>query len=449
VPIFFYANVEIRKSGTTSARTQLVKEYYDYGVNGYTNTTPLLTKRIHFRGNNLSDTLKIEEFSFGTNSIDTVAMDWLKPGTSYLPGQIYYLDGQEYDNTNQCTVLYNGVGRYGIITPRQDLLLYTSTKDFDQNTSTVTLTNKVTKTYNNNWQLLTENSITSKGTIDSIRYNYLYTNAGSFSNTVKTDNLYALVDKTTRLNGTQQLENTRVHFSQINGLVLPDSFFVQKLSNAEIYDKMITAYDTSGHIIEVDSKRRLYSSFIRNYNNQLVTASVAGARVSQIAYSSFEAENKGNWSYSGAPATDATSPTGTQYYNLSNGSVTKSSLSSSTTYIVSYWLKTGSISISGSGAAKQGKTIDGWTYYETEVTGVTSVTVSGTASIDELRLYPKGALMITYCYLPLIGLTAECDAANRITYYEYDSFGRLKLIRDQDKKILKSYDYQYKVSQQQ
>ena len=51
--------------------------------------------------------------------------------------------------------------------------------------------------------------------------------------------------------------------------------------------------------------------------------------------------------------------------------------------------------------------------------------------------------MTTYTYEPLIGMTSKCDANNRITHYDYDSFGRLKVICDQNKIILKEFDYQY------
>jgi len=44
-------------------------------------------------------------------------------------------------------------------------------------------------------------------------------------------------------------------------------------------------------------------------------------------------------------------------------------------------------------------------------------------------------------YDPLSGITSATDPNGKITYYDYDSYGRLKLIRDNDKKILKSYAY--------
>jgi YD repeat-containing protein len=51
--------------------------------------------------------------------------------------------------------------------------------------------------------------------------------------------------------------------------------------------------------------------------------------------------------------------------------------------------------------------------------------------------------MTTYTYDPLVGMTSQCDVANRITYYEYDEMGRLKDVKDQDGNVIKTYDYHY------
>ncbi|WP_119080734.1 RHS repeat domain-containing protein [Chitinophaga alhagiae] len=69
------------------------------------------------------------------------------------------------------------------------------------------------------------------------------------------------------------------------------------------------------------------------------------------------------------------------------------------------------------------------------------------AELNKLRINLPNALVTTYTYAPLTGMTSETDPSGRTIFYEYDSLGRLTLIRDHDGKILKKYDYQYKVSQ--
>jgi hypothetical protein len=47
-------------------------------------------------------------------------------------------------------------------------------------------------------------------------------------------------------------------------------------------------------------------------------------------------------------------------------------------------------------------------------------------------------------YIPMIGMTSITDANNISTYYEFDNLGRLKLTRDNDGNINKTYKYNYR-----
>jgi uncharacterized protein RhaS with RHS repeats len=45
----------------------------------------------------------------------------------------------------------------------------------------------------------------------------------------------------------------------------------------------------------------------------------------------------------------------------------------------------------------------------------------------------------------VLGLkSSETDANDRITYYEYDGLGRVLLVRDGEKNVLKTYEYHTK-----
>ncbi len=209
-----------------------------------------------------------------------------------------------------------------------------------------------------------------------------------------------------------------------------------------------TGYDGYSNIREYKARNAMPLSIIWDYNGTLPVAKIEAAVNNDVAYTSFEADGKGNWSFSGAPVSDVTAPTGRYVYNMHNGSLSKSLLANGARYIVSYWSKNGTYTITGgSGTVKTGKTIDGWTYYEhTITTSSTTLTIgstSGTTYIDEVRLYPVTSQMTTFTYTPFVGMTSQCDLNNRITYYKYDAYNRLSYIRDQDKNVIKKICYNY------
>ncbi len=73
--------------------------------------------------------------------------------------------------------------------------------------------------------------------------------------------------------------------------------------------------------------------------------------------------------------------------------------------------------------------------------------VSG--NLVQLRLHPSlsGALLNTYSYAPLQGMVTETDANGKTISYEFDNLWRLKLIRNTQGNIVKTFDYQYKQPQ--
>jgi hypothetical protein len=186
-------------------------------------------------------------------------------------------------------------------------------------------------------------------------------------------------------------------------------------------------------------------------NNESYTypiAKIDNSQYSGIAYTSFENNgNEGNWTFP-FPSHKCTGHTGDYGYGMSNGSISKTGLISGRTYIVSYWTTNSSaFTISGTetGYPVKGKTINGWTFFEHRVSGVSSITISGTSGyIDELRLYPSNARMTTYTYEPLVGINSQTDINDVTTYYKYDEFGRLKIIQDDGRNFMKTYEYHYK-----
>jgi len=191
------------------------------------------------------------------------------------------------------------------------------------------------------------------------------------------------------------------------------------------------------------------NSFIWDYDGQYVVAEVLNASNSSVAYSSFESSGKGNWSYSGPTILDNSSPTGLRCYNLNNGAISTTKLfDNSATYTITYWTKnTSAYNIPGTktGYPIKGRSVNGWTYYEHQLTGQSSFSISGTGYIDELRLYPVESNINTYTHKPLIGVTSKSDQMGNVVYYEYDAFSRLKLIKDQNGKITKQCEYQYRM----
>lgn len=210
-------------------------------------------------------------------------------------------------------------------------------------------------------------------------------------------------------------------------------------------------YDANGNLLQQHKINDANHSYIWDYNGSMPIAEAVNAANSDIAYTSFESNGSGNWTIGSTTRTTTAGITGSNSYSL-NSDISKSGLTGTITYVVSYWTQNQNASpftITGTlpNYPIKGKTvtINGttWTYYEHKITGQSSISLTGTGPIDELRLYPADAQMTSYAYAPMLGVTSQDDASGKISYYEYDSLGRLKDIKDQDGNIIKTFDYHY------
>ena len=66
------------------------------------------------------------------------------------------------------------------------------------------------------------------------------------------------------------------------------------------------------------------------------------------------------------------------------------------------------------------------------------------SDINILRTQLPNAMVTTYTYKPLVGVTTIIDPSYRKVTYEYDPFSRLQFIKDHNEKIVERYDYRYK-----
>jgi len=245
-----------------------------------------------------------------------------------------------------------------------------------------------------------------------------------------------------KLDTTYAIETTKA-IGSLSNETLSGGLYSSLLCDAHYVRKGQLQYDGNTNLSVETKASDIPVSFIWDYRHSMPIAEVTNASPTDIAYSSFESDGTGNWTISGG-GTNAGGITGNTSRSMNSTTISKTGLTSSNTYIVSYWTSNSTpYSITGTvaGYPIQGKRISGWSYFEHKITGQTSVSITGTGNIDELRLYPASAQMITYTYTPLVGVSTKCDAGNRAMYYQYDAFGRLKVVLDQDRNIIKTIQY--------
>jgi YD repeat-containing protein len=141
-----------------------------------------------------------------------------------------------------------------------------------------------------------------------------------------------------------------------------------------------------------------------------------GLQIQTIGTREFFYENFESSSY-----TSGLAHTGTRYSN--NGYTINYTKPNTRAYTIQWWSLNAGL----------------WQLNQQNYTG--SLTLTG--SIDDVRIFPSDALMTTYAYNPLIGMTASTDPNGKTTYFDFDKLGRLKNVKDNKGDIVKNYFYNY------
>jgi hypothetical protein len=329
--------------------------------------------------------------------------------------------------------------------------------------------------YNNSFQPSTIKNLKSNGDTLLTRYKYADDYSTSVSSTsgsgilnLQSSNILSLpIEETLSIkvpNGPEKIVGGEIKTYYDNKLLLKDEYRLetnQPISNYQassidgsgllsiptVFKRRInyTAYDANANPTEylIDDKRK--NSYIWGYKKNLVIADVQNAGADQIAFTSFEEEGGGNWTYneSGVTVPSSGAVTGKSVFTFAaSQSISKSGLPQQL-YKVSYWGKKSCL-VNGTvpGTASLSNAA-GWVLYVHSVTPINGViTLTSTdAVIDELRLYPTSATMNTYTHTPLVGVSGVGQSNGNFNVYTYDGLQRLSNVKDQNFAVTKNYKY--------
>lgn len=199
-------------------------------------------------------------------------------------------------------------------------------------------------------------------------------------------------------------------------------------------------YKTDIYYDEYDAERKLLSSHEENGISESVVSGYDGtllvAKISNAVHSTDPAKNQViyNGFESGANILKLTHSKSGEYVLNGYYSIPLNTLKPGK-YAVSYWRK-----------PRTSSSRADWEYVES-IINITSTTpqftlsASSTYIYDELRIMPVNAQMTTYSYRPGVGKISETDVNGITVYYEYNKYGLLKAIKDNDGRVVKKIVY--------
>jgi hypothetical protein len=190
------------------------------------------------------------------------------------------------------------------------------------------------------------------------------------------------------------------------------------IDNRYIQDEVFIQDYNQNILKEHVNSQGIPTSFIWGYENAYPIAQCVNCHYNEFYFSSFEQDGK-------LQQTGLSAHSGNRYYDGDfNFNFQKPN---SKLYFYSYWYRLN----------------DEWIF--SGILNYTSpVILSAGDAIDDVRLYPSNSQLSTFCFEPLKGLSSSTDLNNQTHYFEYDTFLRLSVIRDNDRNIMKEFKYNFR-----
>ena len=274
--------------------------------------------------------------------------------------------------------------------------------------------------------LIDKNKLTSTETLnannDIIKTTFYYPD--NFSTPVflamKDSNIYAPVVKTETKINNLLISGSSTDYKFFGKFIVPSKQSIYEYAGNTWKDVLFyDLYDSDLNLLQSHTYDGIYSSTIYGYNNSLPIATVSNAKYSDIKYKNFEENARLIQTYS---KTGNSCWEGTRSLTLPN---------SMGIFSITYWVSNDGIN---------------WTLVEDTWENPSGQSIDLNEDynyIDDIRVHPIDAYMITTTYDKYFNKTSETDANNNTTYYEYDACGRVTKVMDRNKKIIQTYFYNF------
>lgn len=284
----------------------------------------------------------------------------------------------------------------------------------------------------------------------------------------------------TRPGGTPELVGTAIsEFSVAPDGEFRPQFIYSLVSESPVPEAAIGVFDPDHLIRNTNLIAKLTENVYDQFGNSVMAREIVGSRVNsvlydfakenpiaqitnaaeqEVAFTSFEEIDPagldcgGKWQARDRIILDTKGqcPTGVSSFSLRETDGVYCDMNFPKDYKLSFWSTTSNFRINGviTTAAISAPEINGWTYYEFNIPKdyQSQILITGDGLLDELRLYPANATMKTLTYIRGKGKRDECDINNRINYFEYDGLGRITLVKDEKRNVIKTYEYNYKTN---